>query len=98
MSCGLAVLSNADVLRIENEDLCLNAEEIGAYYRMAGVERDAEQTHSRNGYSDGRRGHEIAERLFLSENTVKYYLKSIFRKLEIGSRRDLKEALRKTHP
>ena len=35
---------------------------------------------------------------FLSENTVKYYLKSIFRKLEIGSRRDLKEALRKTHP
>lgn len=37
-SRGLAVLSNADVLRIE-EDLCLSAEEIGEYYRMAGAER-----------------------------------------------------------
>ncbi len=52
-SRGLAVLSNADVLRIENEDLCLNAEEIGEYYRMAGVELDAEQMHSLHGYSEG---------------------------------------------
>jgi len=38
-SRGLAVLSDADVLRVENEDLCLSAEEIGEYYRMAGAER-----------------------------------------------------------
>jgi len=35
----LAVLSDADVLRIENEDLCLSVEEIGEYCRMAGAER-----------------------------------------------------------
>ena len=52
-SRGLAVLSNADVLRIENEDLCLNAEEIGEYYRMAGVELDRRQMQSLYRYSEG---------------------------------------------
>jgi LuxR family maltose regulon positive regulatory protein len=52
-SRGLAVLSNSDVLRIENEDLCLNAEEIGEYYRMAGVELDSEQMRRLHSYSEG---------------------------------------------
>lgn len=52
-SRGLAVLSNADVLRIENEDFCLRAEEIGQYYRLAGVELDREQMESLQRYSEG---------------------------------------------
>ena len=52
-SRGLAVLSNADVLQIRNEDLCLNAKEIGEYYRMAGVELDEEQMQSLYQYSEG---------------------------------------------
>ena len=52
-SRGLVVLSNAGVLRIENEDLCLRAEEIGEYYRLAGVELDREQMESLHRYSEG---------------------------------------------
>lgn len=52
-SRGLAVLSNAGVLRIDNEDLCLRAEEIGEYYRLAGVELNREQMESLHRYSEG---------------------------------------------
>ncbi|HPJ26268.1 MAG TPA: LuxR C-terminal-related transcriptional regulator, partial [Synergistaceae bacterium] len=52
-SRGLVVLSNAEVLRIENEDLCLGEEEIGEYYRMAGVELEKEQMRNLHRYSEG---------------------------------------------
>ena len=43
----------------------------------------------------GQSNREIADRLYLSEKTVKFHLKSVFRKQEILSRGELKEALRK---
>lgn len=43
----------------------------------------------------GQSNREIADRLHLSEKTVKFHLESVFRKLDIRSRRDLEEALRK---
>ena len=52
-SRGLVVLSNAKVLRIENEDLCLREEEIEEYYRMAGVELEKEQRQNLYRYSEG---------------------------------------------
>jgi LuxR family maltose regulon positive regulatory protein len=52
-SRGLVVLSNAEVLRIENEDLCLREEEIGEYYRLAGVNLEKEQMQSLHCYSEG---------------------------------------------
>jgi len=48
--------------------------------------------------AEGQSNREIAEALFLSENTVKHHLKTIFRKMEVDSRRALKEALRSFHP
>ncbi|HOU32171.1 MAG TPA: LuxR C-terminal-related transcriptional regulator [Synergistaceae bacterium] len=50
---GLAILGNSDVLRIENDDLCLKAEEIGEYYRMAGVELTEAQMRQLHAYSEG---------------------------------------------
>lgn len=38
---------------------------------------------------------EISGRFFLSENTVKFHLKAVFRKLGIRSRKELKECLEK---
>lgn len=52
-SRGIVVLSNADVLRIENEDLCLRTDEIGEYYGMAGVKLDREQMRDLYRYSEG---------------------------------------------
>ena len=52
-SRGLTVLGNADVLRIDNDDFCLTAGEIGAYYRMAGVELDEDEMRSLHRYSEG---------------------------------------------
>lgn len=52
-SRGLAILGNAKVLRVENEDLCLTEEDIGGYYGMAGVELDLDQRHSLCLYSEG---------------------------------------------
>ena len=52
-SRGMVVLGNARVLRIENEDLCLRKEEIGAYYGLAGVELENEQMQSLYRYSEG---------------------------------------------
>jgi LuxR family maltose regulon positive regulatory protein len=52
-SRGLVVLSNAEVLRIENEDLCLREEEIGEYYRMAGVSLEKDQMRKLHRYSEG---------------------------------------------
>ena len=42
----------------------------------------------------GLRNHEIAEKLFISENTVKRHLKSAFQKLNIDRRSRLVEMLR----
>ena len=50
---GLPVLGNADVLRIDNRDLCLRAEEIGEYYRLAGVTLEEGQERSLLRYSEG---------------------------------------------
>jgi DNA-binding CsgD family transcriptional regulator len=36
---------------------------------------------------------EIAQSLFLTENTIETHLRSVFRKLEIGSRSQLARAL-----
>jgi len=52
-SRGVVVLSNAEVLRIENEDLCLREEEIEEYYRLAGVELNKEQRQNLYRYSEG---------------------------------------------
>lgn len=43
--------------------------------------------------AEGRNNREIADRLHLSGNTVKFRLKSVFQKLDIRSRRDLEETL-----
>lgn len=48
--------------------------------------------------SEGMSNREIADKLYLSENTVKFYLKSVFQKLDISSRREVKRALRADHP
>nr|WP_321502065.1 LuxR C-terminal-related transcriptional regulator [uncultured Dethiosulfovibrio sp.] len=52
-SRGLAILGNASVLRIEDEDLCLREEEIGGYYGLAGVNLDSEQRRRLYLYSEG---------------------------------------------
>ncbi len=43
--------------------------------------------------SEGKRNWEIAEELFISENTVKFYMKSIFRKLGVSNRLGLKNEI-----
>ena len=43
----------------------------------------------------GASNREIAQALYLSDNTVKFYMKAVFQKLDVRSRRDLKDALRK---
>ena len=43
--------------------------------------------------AEGRTNREIGKELFLSENTVKFYLKSVFQKLEIHSRYEVKKIL-----
>ncbi|EFC91375.1 ATP-dependent transcriptional regulator, MalT- like, LuxR family [Dethiosulfovibrio peptidovorans DSM 11002] len=52
-SRGLAILGNANVLRVENEDLCLTEEEIGDYYCLAGVDLDLDQRRRLYLYSEG---------------------------------------------
>ncbi len=52
-SRGLVVLGNADVLRIENDDLCLRSDEIGEYYRLAGIGLKEEQMKSLHEYTEG---------------------------------------------
>ncbi|MFI5960365.1 AAA family ATPase [Cryptosporangium sp. NPDC051539] len=44
----------------------------------------------RDGYSNP----EVGERLFLSPRTVEWHLRKVFRKLSVGSRRELRDALR----
>ena len=43
--------------------------------------------------ADGMTNREIAQALFLTENTIETHLRSVFRKLEIGSRSQLARAL-----
>ena len=47
--------------------------------------------------AEGKINRDIGAELFLSENTVKFYLKSIFQKLGIRSRREIKKTLSKDH-
>jgi DNA-binding CsgD family transcriptional regulator len=42
---------------------------------------------------DGHTNSEIGARLFLSPRTVEFHLHKVFRKLGIGGRRDLRDAL-----
>ena len=43
--------------------------------------------------AEGMTNREIAQALFLTENTIETHLKSVFRKLDIGSRSQLARAL-----
>ncbi len=52
-SRGLAILGNANVLRVENEDLCLTEDEIGCYYGLAGVDLSLDQRRRLYLYSEG---------------------------------------------
>jgi len=43
--------------------------------------------------AEGRTTRETAAALFLSPKTIEYHLRSVYRKLSVGSRSELKEAM-----
>ena len=73
----------------ETHIFALPEESLNETEKLTGRERDVAELAAK-----GLRNHEIAEKLFISENTVKRHLKSAFQKLNIDRRSRLVEMLR----
>jgi DNA-binding CsgD family transcriptional regulator len=69
----------------------------GVYARRRSVDTSNELTPQEGQVArlaaEGATNREIAERLYLSESTVDYHLRRVYRKLGLESRRQLREAL-----
>ena len=73
----------------ETHIFALPEESLNETEKLTGRERDVAELAAK-----GLRNHEIAEQLFISENTVKRHLKSAFQKLNSDRRSRLVEMLR----
>ena len=99
---GWLLITRKKNRKVEKEFRQIKAEleqYIAANQRLSQQQRKIEEPYL-NGLSDRQReivnylaeglsNREMAERLFVSENTVKYHIKNIYQQLEIKSRKEL---------